>query len=216
MSTMKYREEERQVQKDKRREEILDITMKYFLTVGVDNTKMSDIAKEAKISRKTLYQYFSSKEKIALALELKVFRQYVDMQCKIGRNLKGNGYERLEQYFVSTEKFIKEYQHLIRFTGIFDYYFSGEYADEGFYDHFIQIIDESKSVTREIIELGLADGSLKCDLDPLYLERTISDSILALAQRVTSRGNHLDEEHGIESFKMIQCQMQLFLAALKA
>ncbi len=52
-STEKYREEERKLQK------------------------------QAHISRKTLYQYFSSKEEIAFEIEIQAFESFVTYQKKI-------------------------------------------------------------------------------------------------------------------------------------
>jgi len=214
------RESEQYSQKEQRIEQILSIAMRRFLEVGIAQTNMSDIAKEAKISRKTLYQYFQSKEKIAMQLELKVFAMYLAYQEGIVPLLTGTGYEQLVQYFDLTVSFMVDHKELIRFTGLFDYYFSGvfsgDYGDIVFYEAFMELVTRTSKVLLEILEFGIADGSIISSIEPHYLERTISDSILSLAQRVMSRGHHLDEEHHIQSEHMIQYQIDIFLKALKA
>ena len=50
------------------RQRIVDVALQLFATCGVHSTSVDDIAKAAKISRATLYQYFESKEQIFLEL----------------------------------------------------------------------------------------------------------------------------------------------------
>jgi AcrR family transcriptional regulator len=267
LGTKRHTHKDRQLKKEQRIEGILDIAMDYFLSVGIEQTNMSDIAKDASISRKTLYQYFKSKEKIALQIELRIFQIYHEFQLKIMEELSGSGYNQLVQYFEKSVGFMADHRDMIRFTGIFEYYFSGDksdarsmgssdtssvdssdgssddgsnvtqsksdhgsnhnkkgeksgnqenYNDVEFYEVFSSIVNKTSGGLLSILQLGLADNSIVSDIEPHYLERTISDSLLSLAQRVISRGHHLDSEHHIHSEEMIQYQIKLFLKALKA
>ncbi|MDP3443308.1 MAG: hypothetical protein Q8T08_10675, partial [Ignavibacteria bacterium] len=62
---------------------------------------------------------------------------------------------------------------------------------------------------------GIKDGSIVSDVEIAYLARTISNSFLALAQRVVTRQTHLNEELNIDSRKILSVQRELFLKALK-
>ena len=68
----------------------------------------------------------------------------------------------------------------------------------------------------QAIDEGVKDGSIKTEIEVPYLARTISNSFLALAQRIVTRGNHLDVELNIESRKILAVQRSLFLKALQA
>lgn len=54
----------RQLQKEKRREQILDVALDLFIRRGYAATKISDIAKAADMSAGLMFHYFESKEKL--------------------------------------------------------------------------------------------------------------------------------------------------------
>jgi TetR/AcrR family transcriptional regulator, mexJK operon transcriptional repressor len=61
-----------------KREEVLDIASETFLVKGFDGTSINVMAKEAGISKESIYRYFGSKEDLFLAVverELAVYRQ---------------------------------------------------------------------------------------------------------------------------------------------
>ncbi|HWK54691.1 MAG TPA: TetR/AcrR family transcriptional regulator [Hyphomicrobiales bacterium] len=61
-----------------KREEVLDIASENFLIKGFDGTSINVMAREAGISKESIYRYFGSKEDLFLAVverELAVYRQ---------------------------------------------------------------------------------------------------------------------------------------------
>lgn len=60
----------------KNRERIAQIAKQLFLNSGIENTTMSDIAKEAGMSKSTLYVYFKSKEEVRNYLSLEAMEYF--------------------------------------------------------------------------------------------------------------------------------------------
>ena len=61
-----------------KREEVLDIASETFLAKGFDGTSINVMAREAGISKESIYRYFGSKEDLFLAVverELEVYKQ---------------------------------------------------------------------------------------------------------------------------------------------
>ncbi len=61
-----------------KREEVLDIASETFLGKGFDGTSINGMAREAGISKESIYRYFGSKEDLFLAVverELEVYKQ---------------------------------------------------------------------------------------------------------------------------------------------
>ena len=56
----------RTVDKDQKRRDILEAAIKVFAERGVNHFKMIDIAKEAKIGKGTIYEYFRDKDDLIL------------------------------------------------------------------------------------------------------------------------------------------------------
>ena len=54
------------VDKEKRKKEIIDATLKIFSEKGYEATSMSQVAKAAEIGKGTIYEYFESKEELIL------------------------------------------------------------------------------------------------------------------------------------------------------
>lgn len=215
MSTKIYRDQEREKSKEISKTNIIEVSKDLFLNRGFTQTNMADIAEIAKISRKTLYRYFSSKEEIAMEIELEVFKTFVGVQDIIVQSLQGNGYEKLDQYLERLDGLVDDLSQLLRLTGMFDYYLVDEYPGESSQSEFIKLIEKVDEPFIHFIHEGVKDGSIKSDYDIPYLARTISNSFLALAQRVVTRHNHLNLELNIESRKIIEIQRSLFLKALK-
>ena len=61
MGTQVYRAHERELNKEANKHNIVEVSKELFLERGFAQTNMAEIAELAKISRKTLYRYFSSK-----------------------------------------------------------------------------------------------------------------------------------------------------------
>jgi len=216
MSTKVYRDQEREKNKEISKSNIVDVSKELFLNRGYAQTNMADIAEIAKISRKTLYRYFSSKEEIAMEIELDVFKTFVSVQDEIVKNIHGNGYEKLSQYLEKLDDLVDELSQLIKLTGMFDYYLVNDYPNESSQSEFIKLIEKVDEPFIEFIDEGVKDGSIQVEFDVSYLARTISNSFLALAQRIVTRQNHLDVELNIQSRKILAIQRSLFLKALKA
>lgn len=215
MGTQVYRDQERAKNKEASKLNIVAVSKELFLERGFAHANMADIADMAKISRKTLYRYFSSKEEIAMEIELDVFRLFVSVQNDFVKSLKGDGYTKLSQYLEKLDQMVDEYSQLIRFTGMFDYYLVGEYPDTDVQIAFKALIAEVDLPFIAFLSEGVKDGSIVSDIEITYLARTISNSFLALAQRVVTRQTHLNEEQNIESRKILGVQRALFLKALK-
>ncbi len=76
-----------------KREEVLDIASETFLSKGYDGTSINVMAREAGISKESIYRYFGSKEDLFLAVverELEVYKQ--GMQ-ETGSNFHGKSME---------------------------------------------------------------------------------------------------------------------------
>ncbi len=61
---------------EKRKQLILDCAKRLFSTYGFYRTQISDITKEAKIARGTIYQYFNNKQDIFITLLENAYRQW--------------------------------------------------------------------------------------------------------------------------------------------
>lgn len=62
-------------QVDDQRKAILDAAETLFLRAGLENTRMVDIARQAKITRATLYRYFANRDEIAVLIQIRMMEK---------------------------------------------------------------------------------------------------------------------------------------------
>ncbi len=206
---------ERQEQRENRKQDILEVAREAFMTDGIMKTSMATIAKEAKITRRTLYRYYKTKEELAFEIEIMLFDELYNFQNKVFKQLEGNGLEKIGQFFNEMEKYVEDNPNVIKFSGEFDYYFKGEYPYLELTERFKNMISSNDYMLENLIKEGKKDGSIRPDIDPVLTGLTINNVLLSLAQRVLTREKHLDIEQGIDSRKMIKHQFQLFLFSLE-
>ena len=79
---------------DIRKNELIDIAAKLFMTKGYEETSISDIANKAKVAHGTFYYYFESKEKMLDAIVEKYQNEMLTLVEKLAENKKRNAVEK--------------------------------------------------------------------------------------------------------------------------
>ena len=197
--------------KTRTRLNILRCAQKTFLDKGYHNTEMGDIARIAKIDKRTIYRYFDSKEALAFSVWKKVIADVMD----VGLNAEGNsGYEKVEFLLNSYLEKFNDNQNIVRFLGQFDHIFTNEYPNVDEADEFESYIKNRDNEMLEYLEEGIEDKSIKNDIDVNLVAATISNIMMSLSQRVVIRGEHLKKEQGY-SFELMKQATSLILMAIK-
>jgi AcrR family transcriptional regulator len=100
-------ESDRKQDRSKRREqEILRAAIRVFAREGISRTKSGDIAAEAGMAVSTIYEYFSDKEEIALAVPLTHLRKFF-IEYRDSIKGKVTAYDRLWEYLRLTGDFAR-------------------------------------------------------------------------------------------------------------
>lgn len=175
------------------REKILQEAEKQFIDKGIHNTQMTEIAFALKINRRTLYRYFPSKDELAFIVGLRVLTQ-LNSYFNSKFVLPGEYYEDiLKEYFMKIE--LKEIYTQLRFTAEFDRYFCDEYPTPSLEDNLMQIIKPDEDKLFLLIQMGMDHGDLRNDLTVDEIYHFITQTFLALFQRLLLRERHLAKEY---------------------
>ncbi len=215
VSTSQYREEERQQLKEKRRKDIIKVAQELFIKKGLTETTMSDIAAGVKISRRTLYRYYKTKEELAFQIEIILFEDFYRFQDEIFNQLEGNGLEKIKEFFSQIADYIDDNSQIIRFSGEFDHYFRGDYPYSDLTNQFKGMISTNDELLVKLIIEGRKDGSIRDDIEPRITALTMNNVLLSITQRVIIRGDHLIEEQNVNPKEMVFQQLKLFMFSLE-
>lgn len=144
-----------------RESEIIAAAEKLFIVKGFDNTTMDEIAKAAEFTKRTVYQYFISKENLFYAVIINGLQQlfsYIDDAIASGKT----GFEKIQGIRKALNRFVKESPDIYRLMN---------------YTQFIKSVPETIPNHQELMKLnsrlfsqfyqvfdaGIADGSIRPD-----------------------------------------------------
>lgn len=189
---------------------IIEASKWLFVNNGFKETSMTSIAYKARIRKKTLYNYFASKEEIVVAIENNVFEEFINHMNKSLENIHGNGYKKLEKYFDLVSKCISKFEDFFYVIS-----FRNENVETNNFKQICKYIEEISGFLIGILEEGMWDESIISHIDPIITSKTITDSWLFLLQKHALNKDMEDEQLNIILRKEIECQLYLFKLSLK-
>ena len=174
MSTLKRREKE----KEQRRKLILDAAQTLFFSKHYDEITIEEIAEKSQLAKGTLYLYFKSKEALYSAVALRgahimnaMFKDAADRrQSGLEKSFAiGEAYyefyKRHPQYF----RMLVEAENLLVAT-----------SDDVNAAELMKASHESLKILLDAVVLGIKDGSIKPDLDPIQTSIFLIQSTRAM------------------------------------
>lgn len=207
---------------DKRQEkkqQIIKQAKEIFLTKGLFNTVMDDIANKAGMTRRTIYRYFETKEDLAYETTILLLSEWNDFHENIYAKLTGSGLMQLSSFLYQSIDFMEARIDIMKYLGEFDFYFTQEESEQPSSDsitRFNSIILKSDDILTILIEKGIKDGSIKKGMDAKLLVATISNVLWSFGQRIAVRGDMIKAEYDISGINLIKHQVALYMMAIKA
>lgn len=154
----------REKEKLAREEDIIAAAEKIFSQKGFVDASMDEIAKEAMFAKRTLYEYFESKEDLYFAVVLKVFRTLFTYLTDRQSNAQ-TGYLRVREFCRSFYQFYKDRPEAFRVIGHTGNVRQKIAPDSKRLSEFLQLNNNMFKAVADVIAEGKSDGSVKTDLD---------------------------------------------------
>lgn len=206
---------EKQVNK---KERIIQEAHVLLVSRGLKEVSMGEIAEASGCTRRTLYRYFPSKDELIFEVLIRILEEWNRVQDKLFSMLSGSGSEQLESYLKELVAYMAERMDMMRFLGAFDFYFQDQsdvQCSHEVKERFNQASHGGHRFVYELVQLGISDGSISYDGDFEVLVSTISQVLWSFGQRIALRGGQIEEEDHISRMKLIACQIDLYLKALR-
>ncbi|MCK5129993.1 MAG: TetR/AcrR family transcriptional regulator [Clostridiales bacterium] len=158
---------------DNKKEVITDCFEKHFKHYGFKKTSVNDVSSELKMSKKTIYNFFSTKEEIFYYVVSRVAR-------KIGQDMEKN----LEDCRTSEEKLIKlmsmiftQSKEWLKNNDAFEFKYKYELAALAFKE-------SQGELTKKVLQEGITSGEFKIsnvDITMCFIKGIISESMRLLS-----------------------------------
>lgn len=175
---------------DQKKTEVLKVSRSVFSELGIESTKMTDIAKNAGIGVATVYRYFNNKTTLVIATGIYSWKCVNDSyEPKVKAILKKDqkAIDKLEQLLkLYYNIFLKE-KGFIRFLDEFDNYIVNNKISPKHLEVYEREVLRIQPYTKKIYQEGLNDCTIRKVKDFKVLNNTISHALMTLSQKALIR-----------------------------
>ncbi|SRR5579871_2911645 len=151
-----------QPQSQDSRDEILKAAIHLFATRGFHETSMSEVAREAKVSKALIFWHFKTKEELFLAVLNKLLEPYVIDFAEESEKLDPR--EQIKKLIGGYVNFVRENASSVSF--FLRRFMSGEEMPEAFTEQIRRLYDLYKALLTDRIRMGQEQGLCSCSNQP--------------------------------------------------
>src|SRR4051812_38201090 len=201
--------------RERQRRRILDAASALFDERGIDRVTMAEITSASGVQPSTVYQYFSNKDEIVWAILGDVMQESSRVA---GQRLDGaaNALARLTALLEFMADELAHNQVKVRFMAQFDAMFARDWPAERLLTLESQINPEGFEFFATLIREGIADGSLRPDLDPELTMHAVINAVIGAQRRLASLGNKVELEYGQPINRLFRETIRILLLGLRA
>ncbi len=207
MDLKSKRKRELDIRKKKRRKEIIKVALEVFKEKGIDNTKMTDVAKKAQFGVATVYRYFNTKTDLVIEAATLLWDEEIAILNNMLNEKAFTNLLSIERVRKILELFLDIYynhQDILSFLEQFDNYMVKKKIPQNQLDSYEKSVIDIKQSIIKAIEQGKIDGSIKKEVDADVFYVTITHSLMSLCQKLVLRGKILTNDNVIKENDQIQ------------
>ena len=201
--------------RERQRRRILEAAKTLFDERGIDRTTMAEIMSASELRASTLYEYFSNKDEIVWAILGEVMEQAA-AGVKESMQHATTGLSKIVALLQSMGDQLSKNQAQIRFMAQFDAMYARDWPVERLLTLEGQFNDEGFQVFGRLVREGIADGSLRSDLDPELTLHAVINAVIAAQRRLASLGKKVELEYGQPIDRLFQETIRIIELGLRA
>jgi len=201
--------------RENQREWILEVAEDLFIQKGIEQITIGDIATASRLTRATIYKYFSNKEEMAQEIFKTVTKDWRDRNAQEVWTFQGNGYERLEIFLSNFFASLFQNPREAGFIAELNYLYAKHWSSEMFVETMLVNLREDRQFVLDSIQRGIEDGSLRADIDPELMLASFFNFLSGMISRFGEMGNKVEAEFGISSQNIFSQINRIFLDGLK-
>lgn len=210
----KQPEKKYQAHRARQRRRILDAAWKLFDDHGMDRVTMAEITVASGIQPSTMYQYFSGKDEIVWSLVSEVLQEE-SVRAKQSVNAAPNAFARIAALLDFMAQELVNCPETVRFMAQFDAIYARDWPAERLIALESQVLPEEFQIFPELIREGIADGSLRSDLDPNLTMHAVINTVVGLQRRLASLGKKVEQEYGQPVDRLFREAVRVLLLGLR-
>jgi AcrR family transcriptional regulator len=200
--------------RERQRRRILDAAEKLFDQRGIDRATMAEITSASGLRASTLYEYFSNKDEIVWAIVGEVLQ-----------GLAGEANDAIKPARTSLDKITALLEVMagtlasnpakVRFLAQFDAMYARDWTAERLLTLEAQINPLGFRYFGTLIREGVADGSLRRDLDPDLTLHAVINAVIGAQRRLASLGDRVELEYGQPIDRLFRETIRVILLGIR-
>jgi AcrR family transcriptional regulator len=201
--------------RERQQRRILRAAEELFDERGIDRTTMADVISASELRPSTMYQYFSNKDDIVWAILSDVLKEAA-ARAKKSVDDATTGLAKITALLQHMADELSTNQARIRFMAQFDAMYARDWPAERLLTLEGQIHDQGFKVFRKFVREGIADGSLRSDLDPNLTLHAVMNAVIGAQRRLASLGKKVELEYGQSIDRLFRETIRIILFGLRA
>lgn len=182
---MKYDDIIREIKND-RIATAISTAAELYLANGISEAKMTDIAEQAQIGVASLYRYFGTKQLFTVKVGSYIWKTTMKQLEPFYTNddyLHMSGIEQLSSLLNIFHVLLEQHRPFLRFLSEFETFVVREHLGIAQLTEYESCSLNMLPVMTAAIGKGVADGTIRPDVDPKVFYYTVTDSLLSMCEK---------------------------------
>jgi AcrR family transcriptional regulator len=182
---------------------------------GVDRVTIADIVNATGIRPSTLYEYFANKDDIVWAIVADVLAHGAAC-AKEAMDASRTALDKITALLEFMANELANHPAKVRFMAQFDAMYARQWSPERLLSLEAQISPGGFDSFSVLIREGIADGSLRPDLDADLTMHAVINAVIGAQRRLASLGNRVELEYGRPVDRLFRETIRVILWGLRA
>lgn len=202
--------------RERQRRRILAAAEELFDIRGIDRVPIADIVAAAGIRASTLYEYFSNKDEIVWTLVEELMRQSSTRILEAAEEATGPALAKITALLEAFGNELVNHPQRVRFMAQFDAMYARDWSAERLLALEDRLFPGRFEPLSNLIRDGIADGSLRPDLNPDLSMHSVLNAVVGAQRRLASLGNRVEQEYGQPIEVLFRETVRILLLGLRA
>jgi AcrR family transcriptional regulator len=178
---------------------------------------MADVTTASELRASTIYQYFSNKDEIVWALVQQALEHSNAVLQQLLQDAPGPALTTITAILAHMANELVANPQSVRFLAQFDALYARDWSAEPLLALEAQLLPQPIAATlTTLVRSGIADGSLRPDLDPELTLHSVLNAAIATQRRLASLGARVEQEYGQPIDRLFDEACRVILRGLQA
>jgi AcrR family transcriptional regulator len=202
--------------RNRNREEFITAGQKVLLERNFINVSHKEVCERANLSKVTFYKCFTSMDELIFAIQIKVLGEITEF-IMANAAKEQRGLDSVKGYLDTWIRIMETHSGHLKFIGFFDHTYKDQYPTESLRSTYTEVIKEAQfgKLLIRFVQQGVEDGSIRNDIHVEKIVLFILEMIISLMQRLASRGQLLEEEHGFSWREIAETSKEFVIGYLE-